>query len=138
LKILVGRDDKDIELPKTTELVMVRFSKIIPLYRENFRRQNAGNTAAMDKGSLIHYLQHSKPFIGSVGKVTFKDGSRTSAYCFNYEMLKAMGINLGNVVAPPAQGDNYAPAGSSGASQGAIGFSNIKTAPKQKDDEMPF
>jgi hypothetical protein len=133
LKIVVGRDDKQIELPKTTELVMVRFSKIIPLYKEHFRKQNAGNTAAMDRNSLLHYLQHSKPFIGMVGKVTFKDGTRTSAYCFNYEMLRNMGVNLGNVVAPPHQGDNYAATSESTAT--GTEFSKKET---QSNDDMPF
>lgn len=94
IKVMVNREEQTIELSKTTEVIMVRFSKIIPLYRENFRKQNASNSAAMDKGSLIHYLTHSKQFIGLVGKVNFKD-SRTSAYCFNYEMLRAAGITLG-------------------------------------------
>lgn len=129
-----GKDEIEKTLDKTTELVMVRFSKIIPLYRENFRRQNTGNTAAMDKGSLIHYLQHSKPYIGTIGKVTFKDGSRTSAYCFNYEMLKQMGINLGNIVSPPPQGDNYE--GRMGLAQSGIAFSNV---PENKStDDLPF
>lgn len=131
LKILVGREDKEIELPRTTFLVMMRFSKIIPLYRENFRKQNAGNTAAMDKGSLIHYLQHSKPYIGHIGKVSFKDGSRTNAYCFNYEMLQSMGINLGSVVAPPAQGDNY--------DAGTIDFkSKVNQGTGNTGDDLPF
>lgn len=137
IKVVIGREEQPKEFMKVTDLVMVRFSKIIPLYRENFRKQNTGSVAAMDKGSLMHYLQHSKPFVGMISKVTFKDGSRTSAHCFNYEMLRNMGINLGNVVAPPAQGTNYEV--TAGTSQGAIDYSNpVKQSNGNGDDDMPF
>ncbi|HMG93205.1 MAG TPA: hypothetical protein VK589_24280, partial [Chryseolinea sp.] len=68
----------------------------------------------MDKSSLQHYLQHSKPFIGVVDKFNFKD-SRTSCYCFDYEMLKAMGVYLGGSEGhqgtPPPPTANPPPAG---------------------------
>ncbi|HYG19893.1 MAG TPA: DUF6371 domain-containing protein, partial [Ohtaekwangia sp.] len=93
-KIVVNRTDQHREFPKTTELLFIRWTKVIPLYREAFKRQNSSNAAPMDRGSLLHYLQHSKPFVGMVDNVNFKD-SRTSAYCFDYEILKAMGVYLG-------------------------------------------
>lgn len=136
--VTIGREAKQIDLQKTTQLIYVRFSKIIPLYRENFRKQNTGNTAAMDKGSLIHYLTHSKPFIGLIGKANFKD-SRTSAYAFNYEMLQAMGINLGgsegNAGVPPPLG-NIAPPVRPGTKQEEMTF-GVKPAGSKVDD-LPF
>lgn len=135
IKVVIGREEQTKEFMKTTDLVMVRFSKIIPLYRENFRKQNTGNVAAMDKGSLMHYLQHSKPFVGMVSKVDFKDGTRTSAHCFNYEMLRNMGINLGQVVPPPAPNGNYDPVP---PGTGGLDFSNGNNQSNRSDDEMPF
>lgn len=109
VKVYVDRKDIEKHLDKATEVIFIRFSKIIPLYREAFRRQNSSTASAMDKGSLIHYLTHSKSFIGSVQAVNFKD-ARTSAYCFDYEMLQAMGVNLnvtvnGNPIPPPPNYD---------------------------------
>jgi hypothetical protein len=111
--VTVNRENVIKELPKTTELIFIRFTKILPLYREAFRRQNSGNASPMDKGSLMHYLQYSKPFVGLVGSHQFKD-NRTSCYCFDYEMLKSMGIYLGGSegnsgTPPPANGDSSGP-----------------------------
>lgn len=94
LKVCVNRFDIDKHLDKTTELLFIRFNKILPLYREAFKRQNSTTASPMDKASLMHYLSHSKPYIGMVSNYSFKD-SRTSAYVFNYEILQAMGIYLG-------------------------------------------
>ncbi len=110
VKVYYNRQDVMKELPQTTDVVFVRFSKIIPLYKEAFKRQNSSTASPMDKSSLTHYLQHSKPFIGMVSQVNFKD-SRTSAYCFDYGMLKAMGVNL-NVAhqqPPPLGGGSGGP-----------------------------
>jgi hypothetical protein len=82
------------EFGAVKELLMIRFTKIIPLYREAFKKQNSNSASPMDKGSLQHYLVHSKSFVGFIDKHNFKD-SRTSCYCFDYEMLKAQGIYLG-------------------------------------------
>jgi hypothetical protein len=111
--VTVNRENVIKELPKTTELIFIRFTKILPLYREAFRRQNSGNASPMDKGSLMHYLQYSKPFVGLVGSHQFKD-NRTSCYCFDYEMLKSMGIYLGGSegnsgTPPPPNGDSSGP-----------------------------
>lgn len=114
IKVVINRLDAWKELDKTTEVVYVRFSKIIPLYREAFKRQNSSTAAPMDKGSLIHYLQHSKPYLGLVDNVSFKD-CRTSSYAFDYGMLKSMGIYLGGSEGhqgtPPPLNENLVPAG---------------------------
>jgi len=104
-KIIVNRLEETRDFPKTTEMLYIRFSKIVPLYREAFKRQNSSTASPMDKGSLMHYLQHSKPFVGLLDNHTFHwkthqggsqvtHSSRTSCYVFNYELLKAMGVYL--------------------------------------------
>jgi hypothetical protein len=109
LKIVVGRKNEEREFDNTTELIFIRFTKIIPLYREAFKRQNNSNASPMDRGSLLHYLQHSKEFVGLIDNFNFK-GSRTSCHAFNYEMMKARGIYLGGSEStqgappPPASG----------------------------------
>lgn len=108
-KVVVNKVDVVKEFEKTTELVYIRFSKIIPLYKESFKKQSNSTASPMDKGSLIHYLQNSKPFVGLVSNRDFKDG-RTSCYCFNYEMLMSMGIYLGGSEStqgtPPPAGES--------------------------------
>lgn len=97
-----------VDLGKPTELLFMRMTKVIPMYREAFKRQNSSTASPMDKGSLEHYLKHSRAFIGMVSQKNFKD-SRTSAYCFNYEVLKRAGIFLGGSEkldgAPPPPGE---------------------------------
>lgn len=100
------------ELDHTKNVLMIRMSKIIPLYKENFKRQSAGNSTAMDKNSLLHYLQNQKYYIGYVKSVKFEDPvavavpdgnggysqkkrrSPQGAYVFDYEMMEQYGINL--------------------------------------------
>lgn len=134
VKVVVNRKDEDKELHKTTDLIYLRFSKIIPLYRENFRRQNSSSSSPMDKGSLMHYLTNSKAFVGLVARVDFKD-ARTSGYCFNYEILQQMGLNLGgnerNGEAPPA-------AVPKGTAQDGINFSGQAQNPAVQSEDMPF
>lgn len=89
------RNDKDGEVkkfPKLKELLFIRFSKILPLYKEHFNKQNR-NANPLDKSSLIHYLQHSKAFIGSVKNHRF-ESAPTTAYVFDYEYLKSQDIEL--------------------------------------------
>jgi hypothetical protein len=131
LKVTVGREDVVRELPKPTEIIYMRFSKIIPLYREAFKRQNSSTASPMDKGSLMHYLSHSKPFLGLVSRVEFKD-SRTSAYAFDYDLLKAMGVNLGGSESnrgtpPPMAPSNGGPpaGGITGTPQSGFEFSKV-------------
>lgn len=94
LKIKVGGEEVERRLDRPTEVLFLRTSQVIPLYKENFKKQNSATSSPMDKGSLIHYLQHSKPFLGLVPKTNFDRAKRTSAYAFDYDLLKAQGINL--------------------------------------------
>lgn len=127
IKVYRNREDVELELPKPTEVIYVRFGKIIPLYKENFRRQNSNNANAMDKSSLMHYLAHSKPFIGLISNVNFK-GIRTSAHAFNYEMLRASGLYLGDSQAAPG----------GAADQGAVISEAINPAAGGSQDDLPF
>jgi hypothetical protein len=94
VKVTLGKEDHLREFDHTTELLFIRFGKIIPLYKEAFKRQSGSGQSPMDRSSLQHYLAHSKAFVGLISAFDFK-GSRTSCYCFNYEMLKAQGVYLG-------------------------------------------
>jgi hypothetical protein len=85
-------DGHTVQFEKSKELLFIRFSKILPLYREHFNKQNR-NAQPMDKGSLIHYLQHTKPFIGSVKNYRF-DGTPTTAFVFDYNLLLNQDIQL--------------------------------------------
>lgn len=123
IKITLDRKDVTREFPQMTEIIFLRFSKIIPMYKEAFRRQNSNTASPLDKGSLMHYLTHSKPFIGLVSNVNFKD-SRTSGYAFDYGLLKAMGVNLGG--SESHQGTPPPP---------AIDFSKLGSG---NQDDLPF
>lgn len=95
LKVNIGGKDVEKTLPTSTEVVYIRFTKIIPLYREHFKRQNNNNAAPMDKQSLMHYLIESKAYLGPVANVNFNGaGTRTSAHAFDYGILQSQGINL--------------------------------------------
>lgn len=94
IKIKVNGEEVDRKLDKVSYVLYLRTSKIIPLYKENFKRQNSSTSSPMDKGSLIHYLQHSKAYLGLIAKTNFTNAQRTSAYAFDYETLKASGLNL--------------------------------------------
>lgn len=101
VKVLHNRETVERNLGKPTVLLYLRTSKIIPLYREHFKRQNSNNSSPMDKGSLIHYLQHQKYYLNLIKSTKFaadehnKDGIvNTSAYIFNYELLESTGVDL--------------------------------------------
>jgi hypothetical protein len=121
------------------EVLFIRFSKIIHLYKEAFKRQSSSTASPMDKASLMHYLHNSKPFLGTISKYNFKD-SRTSCYAFDYDMLKSMGIYLGGSERndggppPPVQAPEPAPRGTS--PQASMEFS--KTPVNASKDDLPF
>ncbi len=140
VKVYFDRKDVDKELNETTPVLYIRFSKIIPLYKEAFKRQNSSSASPMDKGSLIHYLQHSKPFIGLVSQVNFKvrEGDktstvRTSAYCFNYKILMDLGVDLG-IDIPEYTNGTKATTEKREAKQPEISFQPNPTA----NDDLPF
>jgi hypothetical protein len=100
-RIVLDVPNGERELDRTTELLFIRFTKILPLYREAFKRQSSSSAAPMDKSSLMHYLQNAKAYMGSIHRHTFKvrigdrtDQQRTNCYVFNYEMLNHTGVYL--------------------------------------------
>ncbi|MFY0628662.1 MAG: hypothetical protein JXR07_20380 [Reichenbachiella sp.] len=108
VKIYADTKTVDKDLGETKELIYVRMTRIIPLYKENFKRQSSGSAAPMDKGSLMHYLQHQKYFIGmgrsipfdtptqdyEEGKSHVKKRAVSSCMIFDYKLMDQMGIEL--------------------------------------------
>lgn len=96
LKIRLSRTNTATKaFDKSQDILYIRLSKIHPLYLQALRTQ--GEKKGMDKGSLIHYLSHSKGFIGSVDSTNFKVGDKnmqSSAYCFEYSHLENDGYNF--------------------------------------------
>lgn len=83
-------DEKSNLKPK--KLLFISLSKIHPMYMKSMREQ--GEKKGMDRGSLVHYLQHSIGYIGAVDKINFGN-RKSSAYVFDYkELERACGINL--------------------------------------------
>lgn len=83
------------------QLLFLKTSRIFPLYREHFKRQNSSNASPMDKGSLIHYLEHQKYYLGNHRSFRFKKAksddhrnSVTSCFIFDYELMKSFGIEF--------------------------------------------
>ncbi len=74
------------------ELLFLRFSRIVPLYQEHFNKQNR-NSQPLDKGSLLHYLQHTKEYVGSFKNYRF-DSAPTTAFVFDNEILLNKDIEL--------------------------------------------
>lgn len=93
LKIVINREVVERDLGETKKLLYMRTSRIIPLYRENFKRQNSTSSSPMDKGSLIHYLHHNKAYLG-LSKNTKFEKTVSSAHIFDYDMLRDQGVEL--------------------------------------------
>ena len=93
ISLKLGSEKVDRVFDKSTKLLFLRTAKVIPLYRQYFKSQNSSSSAPMDKNSLLHYLEHSKEYVGKVTGTRFKD-SNTNAYVFNYEMLQNEGVEL--------------------------------------------
>ena len=112
IKVLRDRGSQEIlEMEQTVTMLYIRMTRVIPLYREHFKRQNPTGANAMDKNSLIHYLKHQKYYIGAVGAAKFETGDTKNelgsngydvkkirkpfmAYVFNYDSMAAAGIEL--------------------------------------------
>jgi hypothetical protein len=108
LRVMADRNDSVTKaFDHTKPILFVRMTNVIPLYREHFKRQNSGSGNAMDKGSLINYLQQQKYYAGFVKNVKFETGeiktasdggkklrSPFGAYAFDYEQMTHYGIEL--------------------------------------------
>jgi hypothetical protein len=96
IKININRNETATKaFEKGEEIIYIRLSKLHPLYLTALRNQ--GEKKGMDKGSLIHYLSHTKGYVGAVYNTNFKAGDKnaqSSAYCFQYSMLEDMGYNF--------------------------------------------
>jgi Domain of unknown function (DUF6371) len=66
------------------KVIFIRFTKIHPLYMENFRKQY--NQVGLDEGSIRHYLENSSAYLGAVRNQKFK-GTPTSCIAYDYELL---------------------------------------------------
>lgn len=110
LKIVINREVIERDLGETKKLLYMRTSRIIPLYRENFKRQNSTSSSPMDKGSLIHYLHHNKAYLG-LSKNTKFDKTVSSAHIFDYDLLREQGVELERGFSDPNAGkqddDNF-------------------------------
>ena len=93
ISLKVGNEKSEMVFKKSTKLLFLRTAKVIPLYRQYFKSQNSNSASPMDKNSLLHYLEHSKEYVGKVSSSRFRDNV-TSAYVFNYEILQNEGLEL--------------------------------------------
>jgi hypothetical protein len=92
MSLRVDRNETiDRVFPKPTDVLVLSLSKVHAMYMKALREQ--GEKKGMNKESLIHYLQNSKPYIGAVNKNNYGERS-TSGYAFDYTMLEEMGIDL--------------------------------------------
>ena len=104
ISIVLGGEKIERAFEKSTKLLFLRTAKVIPLYRQYFKSQNSSSSAPMDKNSLLHYLEHSKEYVGKVTGTRFQD-SNTNAYVFNYEMLQIEGVELDKDMSEPENSD---------------------------------
>jgi hypothetical protein len=72
---------KDGNLKK---VIFVRFTKIHPLYMENFKKQY--NQIGLDESSIRHYLENSNAYLGAIRNKKFK-GEPTSCVAYDYSLL---------------------------------------------------
>jgi hypothetical protein len=91
IRIRNGNERETVTFQTPKEVVFLRLTRVHPLYLEALRKQ--GQKAGMDLGTLKHYLQHSKEFIGNVDQMRFKT-SNTSAFAFDYDALREQGHSI--------------------------------------------
>ena len=94
-RISVTVKNKNVTIPfeEIKKIMYVRLGRIVPLYREHFKRQNSVTSSPLDQESLKHYLRHQKYYIGAVGNVKF-GAAQGSAHAFDYGMMESMGFEL--------------------------------------------
>jgi DNA primase catalytic core len=101
---------KEFTPPK--DLLYIQFRKIHPLYLEMHKRQQGHS--GVNENSIKSYMKSSKAFVGIVDVCQFKE-RRTSAWVFDYGMLREGGICLDPVTSrdytkpQPATVDHTAP-----------------------------
>jgi DNA polymerase III delta prime subunit len=93
LTLATAEGSRTVEFEELTRCLFLRLTKTFPEYRKEMALQR--NSGAMDLGTLRHYLQHSKEFLGQVNSHRFsEDGSPTSAMVFDAQKLLDMGVQL--------------------------------------------
>lgn len=96
IKIRTGREGSEmVNFNSGKKVLFLRFTKIHPLYMQAHRQQ-FGQNGVPDQ-SIKAYMKGAKSFLGIVKSVSF-NGSNTSGYAFDYDMLN---VNL--KVAPEAK-----------------------------------
>jgi DNA primase len=89
------KQDGDItkhEMPKfDSQVLFMRFSNVHAKYAK-FHRERSGREAPNDD-TLLTYMKDQPYFIGNTPREYFND-KRTSAFVFDYDKLKELGINL--------------------------------------------
>lgn len=93
IKVSHGGEIHTRAFEKTITVLYLRTVRIIPLYREHFKRQNSGTSSAMDKGSLEHYLKNSTSYVGYIKSTRFETAT-SSAFMFDNDKLQQWGVNL--------------------------------------------
>ena len=85
---------REIPFSPPQKVLMIRFSKVHPLYLEKHRQQTGKN--GVDMVSILHYLKSNKAFIGHCAGVRF-DTSVSTAYVFKYG-IEYLNVNLERMV----------------------------------------
>ncbi len=78
-------ESEEIRFPSPTPILYIRLSKVIPKYKEFFRKQNG--YSGLDKGTLLNYLEHSDAFIGKKKSHRFGKTNNSSCLLFHYSNL---------------------------------------------------
>lgn len=116
-----GKTSTKREFNPPKDLLYIQFKKIHPLYLEMHKRQQG--QSGVNENSIKSYMKSSKAFLGIVDVCQFKE-RRTTAWVFDYAMLREHGLNLDPV--------NFTKAPQHHQEQ------TDYTAPADKKEELPF
>jgi hypothetical protein len=97
IKVMVDREMVEKTLEDYQPVFFFRLQTAYPMFMKAVR--NMGEKKGMDKGSLKHYLKHSKGYIGEIKSTNFKDQEsgknfQTNAYAFQLNVLEEQGYNF--------------------------------------------
>ncbi len=122
------KSESSIQFPEPTDVLVLRLSSIHGVYMKEMRMQ--GRKGAMDKPSLEQYLQNSQPFIGQKKNFRFSDGSVTSVFLFNYDLLgELFSLKKQEGDSTTSEAELMAPVGPQGKPEADL---------KKDDNELPF
>ena len=86
-----SQSDQLVRFDKSRMLLFIQFKKIHPLYMEAHKKQF--NETGTTEGTIKSYMKSSKAFVGITSSFQFEK-FRTSAWVFDYGILKNSGIDL--------------------------------------------